>query len=257
MITELWYPTSTSDEDLFPVPWQTPQTTAISKERRTQKALIAALATASMFSGLPVLTSARDVPVHPFVIRVTSLNSDVESASQHTTGAPLPEYEPVQTVDRRGNVVEGATVLAAVSDLQQWLGLNKTQVAELGQFNRRSFANWTRQGAYLSTVRHLMGVHALVSAVVDKLGQQAASTWFASQAAAHGEPQTTLVALLGDEASVNRLARAAGTFIFETPDRQSQFADLELDETRFSRNSVGVARPRRKPIEVARPPRKA
>ncbi len=255
MSTTLWYPTSTMDEDLFALPWRPPQTASIPKERRSQKALIAALATASIFSGVSGLTSTGDISAHPFAIRMTSLDSYAETTLSTSARSPLSDFEPAQAVSRRGNIIEGAIVLAAVSDLQHWLGLNKSQVARVGQFNRRSLINWERQGAYRSTVRHLLGVHALVRAVVDSLGQQSALTWFAAQAAAQGDSRT-LDALLGDGAAVNQLARAAGSFIFETLESPSQFADLEFDETRPPQTSVGATRPKRKPVLAQRPSRK-
>ena len=154
----------------------------------------------------------------------------------------------------RPKAIPGEEIRRVVEDLAEWLGITRTEVAEVGRFNRRSISNWATKGAYPSTVRHLLAVHALVSAVIARLGVDGARQWINSQAGGASAEAASIVAMLSDDDRIGELVSEASGFLFVTPPRLSQFAELALEEDVEPDAAVPATRSR-KPVKrvVAKP----
>lgn len=195
-------------------------------------------------------TSAGEEPLSLHVIPSTSSNvvRTLAAFAQYPAHIDRPKH--------RENVVHGETVLGVVTDLRSWLGITKTQVAELGGFDRRNLSNWERGGAYPSTVRHLLSVHALVGAIVDKLGQGHAMAWLMARAEGPDSGAASVVRLLSDSQRLSTVAKSASRFLYETPNRPSQYEDLAFEADSTEGEAPRVARTTKPVIQVARPPKR-
>ena len=220
----VWYITSAADEDVG-LPALARETTSNSTARRPRPWWVAAASAASAASlllGMPGVTSAGSTSPRTLAVRSTWSSLD-EALSPSGAAAMVDSHGPSSEVKAAAGI-PGSTVLGVVDDLCQWLGLTKTQIATVGQFDRRSLSNWKRQDAYPSTVRHLMGVHAVVGAIVSKLGREGGIAWLAGRA--NG---MALASVLADEREVVRIAREAAPFLYQTPPRESQYDGLAFD----------------------------
>jgi hypothetical protein len=114
--------------------------------------------------------------------------------------------------------------LAAVSDVQAWLGIGRDDVAQLAGYSPRSIKNW-REGMdpYPATVRRLFDIHALVGALERQMGSDGARVWLAD-AAADGRARRDL---LGEEAGLRALVSEAAAVLFEPPVRDARTVELE------------------------------
>lgn len=201
-----------------------------------QKSFVAFSALASVLAGTSVGTSSGVEPFRWVVVRAMSatVGTDLLMGELRTPFASLVESEDQPELITHPNAVPGSVVLGVVQELQGWLGVNRSQVAEIGGFDRRNLSNWSRSGAYPSTIRHMLSVHALVSSIVQALGVDGARTWLAAQTAqlvSRASVAPGLVDLLGDDEKVNALVSAASGLLFVVPARSNQFADMDFDET--------------------------
>lgn len=114
--------------------------------------------------------------------------------------------------------------LAAVSDVQSWLGIGRDDVARLAGCSPRSIKNW-RDGMdpYPATVRRLFGIHALVGALERQLGLDGTRVWLAGTAV-DGRARRDL---LGEETGLRSLVAEAAGFLFESPVRDARTVELE------------------------------
>jgi hypothetical protein len=76
----------------------------------------------------------------------------------------------------------GERAYAAFKDLGRWLMLDDTAVARMVGIKRTTPYAWERQGSEPrpATVRRLLQHHAVVAAVVDRLGETDAQAWLAA-----------------------------------------------------------------------------
>lgn len=114
--------------------------------------------------------------------------------------------------------------LAAVADVQTWLGIGRDDVAQLAGYSPRSIKNW-REGMdpYPATVRRLFDIHALVGALERKLGLDGARVWLADTTA-DGRARRDL---LGEEVGLRALVSEAAALLFEAPVRDGRTVELE------------------------------
>lgn len=114
--------------------------------------------------------------------------------------------------------------LAAVADVQTWLGIGRDDVAQLAGYSPRSIKNW-REGMdpYPATVRRLFDIHALVGALERQMGSDGGRVWLAA-AARDGRARRDL---LGEEAGLRALVSEAAAILFEPPVRDSRTVELE------------------------------
>ncbi len=95
---------------------------------------------------------------------------------------------PIQSIQESstasGKLPKARNPIAAAEDLQTWLGLTNKDLQSITGIPERTFYDWKRtERVYRpSTVRRLWRAHALVHAVVKKLGVEDARRWFHSGA---------------------------------------------------------------------------
>ena len=143
-----------------------------------------------------------DIPqiwVVPLATRPTELVGDFVALAQ-------VETPPVPSPAERA--------LAAVADVQAWLGVGRDEVAQLAGYSPRSIKNW-REGMdpYPATVRRLRDIHALVGSLTRRLGLEGARLWLADSAAG-GRARRDL---LGEPQGLPTLVSEASGIPFEQP----------------------------------------
>jgi hypothetical protein len=198
-------------------------------------------AVATVLNGASPPTPIAVKNVHREVFRPTSARYASEDWAIEEAGVIAPGVDAA-----RPKAISGQKIRRAVEDLVEWLGMTRGDIATVGGFNRRSISNWTTKGAYPATVRHLLGVHSYVSAVVDALGVEGARQYIAMQAGGEWEEPASVVEMLRDQSRVGELISGAAGFLFASAPRQSQFADLALED------DVEVAAPNPKPTDRGR-----
>jgi len=124
-------------------------------------------------------------------------------ATAEATAAPRVQPQPPVGADRTSTEAYrrardervAAKAVQAVDDLAAWLQISATEVAEIGRFARRNLSNWRAgSGAYGASSRHLLSVHALVSQLINALGQDRARLWLAA-GTANGQPRLDRLAV--------------------------------------------------------------
>jgi len=233
-----WYPTQATD-NVSGLPPLENQSVITDTPRVThlQKSFVALGALASVLAGTTAGTSSGIEPFHWVVLRATSasVSTDLLRGGLRWAFTPIVKSDDATEKTTNAAAVPGSIVLGVIGELQSWLGVNRTQVAEIGGFDRRNLSNWSKSGAYPSTIRHLLSVHALVSSIVQTLGVEGARTWLAAQTAQIvGTTSATpgVKDLLGDDEKVSALVSAASGLLFALPARASQYADMAFDETK-------------------------
>ena len=95
----------------------------------------------------------------------------------------------------------GARAYAAFKDLGRWLMLTDPDIARMVGIKRTTAYAWERDDTTPrpATVRTLMQHHAIVAAVVDRLGEVRGMDWLAA-----GSPSAVDLLLQGDLAAVDR-----------------------------------------------------
>lgn len=129
--------------------------------------------------------------------------------------------------DRLTMLSPAKRALAAVADVQSWLGVGQDDMARLAGYSPRSIKNW-RGGMepYPATVRRLFGIHAVVGSLIRSLGLDGAHVWL-EDAAADGRARRDL---LEEEDGLRTLVSEAATLLFERPVPDARTVRFEESE---------------------------
>jgi hypothetical protein len=148
-----------------------------------------------------------------------------------------------------------SSALAAAEDLRTWLNITYDDLATVTGIGKTTFYHWKRTGAEPrpATTYRLRGVHALIRALIAKLGMAGMTAWLRT-----GTPSPLELLLNGKLAGVERLAHDV-LFYTPAPDAHSFSGFAPYDpETDFEVRSPSVPgkelqppKPRR--IRVTRP----
>jgi hypothetical protein len=150
---------------------------------------------------------------------------------------------------------EPATALSVAEDLRAWLGVTYDDLAAITGIGKTTFHHWKRTGAEPrpSTTYRLRSVHALVRALIAKLGVTGATEWLRV-----GTPAPIDLLLQGNYARVESLAHDVLFNQAALPERNfSAFApydpevDFEVRSPAVTGNDAQPLRPRR--IRLTRP----
>jgi hypothetical protein len=207
------------------VPW-------VFRPARTVQGIISSTglgATASGFvlAGAPAIASV-STAIHPS--RAALLLIQREQSTSHWTSlwyepnalrVLAPGLEP-RTIyvsqGARDAVTQSSAAFAArqaVEDLMRWLRMTPEEVADLCGFAKRSFHNWIAgMQPRPNTVRKLHDVHALVAALIQRLGPDRTILWL-SEPLSGGR---TRLGKMRDE-RVQSVIRDARGFLFASPPR--------------------------------------
>lgn len=235
----------------------------------------AAALTLAAVPGTPILQSTgSDIPSETNLIRVgadywpslleggtsatdqgLSFRAAAGAYGHQAAGRPNAVETARSERDRR---VSAASV-SAVDDLAEWLHLTDSQVAQLGNVSRRTLGNWRNAGgAYGSSSRHLLAVHAFVSQLVAVQGIERTRLWLALGT----DDGTDRVARIGQGAEgLRHVLALAEPLLFPTlqgPRRLVDDEDLEafgqpgIDQVSVDQNSAeGFVAPPRRPRTIS------
>ncbi len=133
--------------------------------------------------------------IYPMVVQPTPIFTNIRphsslrafddflrSALLGLLSTPIP---PLRTASvESGELPRVRNPIAAVEDLRNWLGVTNKDLQSVTGIPERTFYDWkrTKRVHRPSTVRKLWRAHALVDAVVKKLGVDGARQWFHSGA---------------------------------------------------------------------------
>lgn len=164
----------------------------------------------------------------------------------------IPELELLSEVPPAAAGDDDA--LHAADELRAWLDLTYDDLAAITGIAKNTFHHWRRTGARPrpSTARRLWRVHALVRALIARLGRQPAVAWLRTG------PRSPLSLLL--EGDLEGAEEAAHALLFRhptaRPDEQPGYAPFHLEpefEVRAELPAAPLRRAPRRPTRGRRP----
>lgn len=160
---------------------------------------------------------------------------------------PHTDAPPRESVSTDAAAEYASEAFAAFKDLGRWLTLDDEHVASIVRIGRTTAYAWERDGRSprTATERWLYQIHATVAALIQRLGEDAATSFVSS-----GDRSPVSLLLAGDHELALRVMEAA---VFDAPRRPNITAwTPDPDDDPIERSTGAAPRPRRRRRSRAR-----